>query len=233
MAARAEMLGDTGANHPDHWVGGLASPDLHAIVILFARDCGRTGTVPGHARGRRSPAVRASRCCPRWTSRPRRRSTTRTITSATGTACRSRRWRDRARRRRPAPVRRSRPANSSWDIPTRKAHRSGLPQPEVLSRNGSFLAYRRLEEHVGCLPRVPAAERCDARGAGAGGGEAHGTVAKRSAAGAGAGPGRSRDCRGPAAEQRLQLRQGRPARLRGAARLAHPADESRGTRGPT
>ena len=23
---------------PEHWVGGLASPDLHAIVILFARD---------------------------------------------------------------------------------------------------------------------------------------------------------------------------------------------------
>ena len=38
MVARAEMLGDTGENHPDHWVGGLASPDLHAIVILFARD---------------------------------------------------------------------------------------------------------------------------------------------------------------------------------------------------
>src|SRR5262244_2009693 len=38
MAARADILGDTGANHPDHWVGGLASPDLHAIVILFARD---------------------------------------------------------------------------------------------------------------------------------------------------------------------------------------------------
>src|SRR5688572_9630130 len=38
MAHRATILGDTGANHPDHWVGGLASPDLHAIVILFARD---------------------------------------------------------------------------------------------------------------------------------------------------------------------------------------------------
>src|SRR5438105_5900745 len=38
MAARAEVLGDTGANHLDNWVGGLASPDLHAIVILFARD---------------------------------------------------------------------------------------------------------------------------------------------------------------------------------------------------
>src|SRR3954447_20826746 len=38
MVARAEMLGDTGANHPDRWVGGMASPDLHAVVILFARD---------------------------------------------------------------------------------------------------------------------------------------------------------------------------------------------------
>ena len=38
MAARAEMLGDDGMNAPEHWVGGLASPDLHAIVILFARD---------------------------------------------------------------------------------------------------------------------------------------------------------------------------------------------------
>src|SRR5271154_6718782 len=38
MAARAETLGDTGANAPEHWVGGVGSPGLHAIVILFARD---------------------------------------------------------------------------------------------------------------------------------------------------------------------------------------------------
>src|SRR3954462_15536836 len=38
MVARAEMLGDTGENRPGNWVGGLASPDLHAIIILFARD---------------------------------------------------------------------------------------------------------------------------------------------------------------------------------------------------
>src|SRR5256885_12703195 len=38
MVARAEMLGDTGEHHPDNWVGGLASPHLHAIVILFAGD---------------------------------------------------------------------------------------------------------------------------------------------------------------------------------------------------
>src|SRR6202030_4185775 len=43
MVARAEMLGDTGSNHPDNWVGGLASPDLHAIAILFARDAAERG----------------------------------------------------------------------------------------------------------------------------------------------------------------------------------------------
>lgn len=38
MAARAEILGVTGANHPEHWLGNLASPELHAILVLFARD---------------------------------------------------------------------------------------------------------------------------------------------------------------------------------------------------
>src|SRR5881275_2920053 len=38
MAARAEILGDSGANHPKNWVDNIASPDLHAIVILFAKE---------------------------------------------------------------------------------------------------------------------------------------------------------------------------------------------------
>src|SRR4030095_17010154 len=38
MVARAQMLGDTGANHPDNWIGGLARPRLPAIPILLARD---------------------------------------------------------------------------------------------------------------------------------------------------------------------------------------------------
>ncbi|MFZ0150501.1 MAG: hypothetical protein WAM72_19620, partial [Xanthobacteraceae bacterium] len=38
MAARSQVLGDTGMNHPDNWVGGLVGPRLHAIAILFARD---------------------------------------------------------------------------------------------------------------------------------------------------------------------------------------------------
>ena len=38
MAARAEALGDSGVNAPENWVGKLASPEMHAIAILFARD---------------------------------------------------------------------------------------------------------------------------------------------------------------------------------------------------
>ena len=38
LAARASIVGATGHNAPEHWVGQMASPDLHAIVVLFARD---------------------------------------------------------------------------------------------------------------------------------------------------------------------------------------------------
>jgi deferrochelatase/peroxidase EfeB len=38
LAARAAIVGFSGENHPDHWDGKLADPSLHAIAILFARD---------------------------------------------------------------------------------------------------------------------------------------------------------------------------------------------------
>ncbi|MDT0550881.1 peroxidase, partial [Streptomyces sp. DSM 41529] len=37
MAQRATILGDTGEAAPEHWLGGLAGEDLHAIAILFSR----------------------------------------------------------------------------------------------------------------------------------------------------------------------------------------------------
>ena len=93
MAARAEVLGDTGANHPDHWVGGLASPDLHAIVILFARDVAeRERCVREHQQyaaqfpGRDSPLDAGPGGDPAVRI-------TRTNTSAIATGCRSRRSR--------------------------------------------------------------------------------------------------------------------------------------------
>jgi hypothetical protein len=82
MAARAEVLGDTGANHPDNWLGGLASTDLHALVVFFARDVVSASIVSGSTRGtpRSSAAWRRSRT---WTWRQPRHTSTRTTTSAT------------------------------------------------------------------------------------------------------------------------------------------------------
>ena len=77
----------------------------------------------------------------------------------------------------------------------------------------------------GRVSRLPARARQDPRGAGARGGEAHGPLAQRRAAGARAGQGRSGARRGHAAQQRLQLQGNGPARVRGAAWLALPADE--------
>ena len=127
--------------------------------------------------------------------------------------------------RRRARARRSRPASSSSATTTKPARPGICPQPEVLSRNGSYMAYRRLEEHVGGFREFLQRERQDARGAGAGRGEAHGPLAQRRAARARPRARRSGARRRPAAQQRLQLQGTGSARLRRAARLAHPAHE--------
>jgi Dyp-type peroxidase family len=150
MAARAEVLGDTGANHPDHWVDGLANPDLHAIVILFARDVAeREHCVMEHEQyALRFPGVeRVSvldlEATPPFDyphdhfgyhdrlSQPTIEGTGEVPTPGSG-----------------APLKAGEfflgyPDEAGTVVP--------LPQPEVLTRNGSFLAYRRLQEHVGAF----------------------------------------------------------------------------------
>src|SRR5438034_550425 len=148
MAARAEMLGLTGANHPQHWKGGLASADLHAIVILFARD------VPERERCRIEHAKFLSQCAgvevlssldleaippldyahEHFGYRDR---LSQPVIDGTGDQ--------------PAPG--SGPPIKAGEFflgyPDEFDAQPVLPQPEVLSRNGSYLAYLRLEEHVG------------------------------------------------------------------------------------
>jgi Dyp-type peroxidase family len=147
MAARAEVLGDMGANHPDKWVGGLATPDLHAIVILFARDVAeRERCVREHQQyAVRFPSVQALSTLDLEATPP--------LEYAHDHFG----YHDRLSQ----PV-----IEGTGDVPTPG---SGAPlkagefflgypdeagithvfQPEVLSRNGSFLAYRRMQEHVG------------------------------------------------------------------------------------
>jgi Dyp-type peroxidase family len=38
MAARASLLGDYGDSDPSTWEGGLGSPDIHAVVMISAKD---------------------------------------------------------------------------------------------------------------------------------------------------------------------------------------------------
>jgi Dyp-type peroxidase family len=148
MVARAEMLGDTGPNHPDNWVGGLASPSLHAIVILFAADeAAREQSVMEHKKfiaQCKDIEVLSSldlQAVPPFIyahdhfgyrdrlSQPVIEGTDEVPTRGSG-----------------APLK---PGEFILGYPDEFGPPANLPQPEILSRNGSFMAYRRLQEHVG------------------------------------------------------------------------------------
>ena len=148
MAARANILGITGANHPDLWRGGLASSDLHAIVVLFARD------VPERERCRLEHARYLEKC-----------EGVQLLSSLDleGTppfdyAHEHFGYRDRLSQPviegmgvEPTPG--SGPPIKAGEFflgyPDEDGAGARLPQPEILSRNGSYVAYFRMEEHVG------------------------------------------------------------------------------------
>src|SRR6516164_11626957 len=148
MAARWQAIGDTGSNHPDNWVGGLAGPKLHAIAILFARDAAdREHSVREHqALLARTPGVKVLSSLDLEAVPPfdhvrehfgyRDRLTTPEI-EGTGIE--------------PTPGSGS-PIKAGELIlgyHDEESPPASLPQPEILSRNGSYVAYRRLQEHVG------------------------------------------------------------------------------------
>lgn len=148
MVARAEVLGDTGGNAPSQWIDQTPSPDLHAIVVLFARDEAERarGVVEHEQLIATCPGVEVLSGLDVGAIPP------------FGYAHDHFGYRDRLSQ----PV-----IEGSGDVPTPGSgeplkagefllgysDESGvdipLPQPEVLFRNGSFMAYRRLQEHVG------------------------------------------------------------------------------------
>ena len=149
MATRAEILGDTGANHPDHWTGGLASPDLHGIVILFARDVAeRERCVREHQKySERFPGVEALSTLDLEATPPLeyahdhfgyRDRLSQPVVEETGEV--------------PTPGSGGalKPGEFFLGYPDEADVTQSL-EPEILGRNGSFLAYRRLQEHVGAF----------------------------------------------------------------------------------
>ncbi len=150
MAARAGALGDTGANDPDNWVGGLADPDLHAIAILFARTeeererCVREhDTFLAETVGVKVLSWLDLEATPPFDHAHDhfgyRDRLTQPEIDGTGVE--------------PSPG--SGPPLQAgefilgYDDELGPVH--GLPEPAILSHNGSFMAYRRLEEHVGAF----------------------------------------------------------------------------------
>ncbi|AKS34024.1 Dyp-type peroxidase [Mycolicibacterium goodii] len=147
MAARASILGDTGVNAPEHWSGGLAGADLHAIAILFARtddQCRRSieehDRLLAHTDGVRSLSHLDLNATPPFDhahdhfgfrdrlSQPVMKYSGEEPTPGSGDALE--------------------PGEFVLGYPDESGPAANLPQPEVLSRNGSFMAYRRLQEHV-------------------------------------------------------------------------------------
>jgi deferrochelatase/peroxidase EfeB len=150
MAARAEILGLTGANHPEHWRGGLASADLHAIAILFARD------VPERERCRIEHEKFLTQCAG-----------VEVLSSLDLEAIppfdyAHEHFGYRDRLSQPViegvgeePMPGSGPALKAGEFflgyPDEEGSGAKLPQPETLSHNGSYLAYLMIEEHVGAF----------------------------------------------------------------------------------
>ena len=151
MAARAEILGATGKNHPDHWLGELANPALHTIVVLFARDVAERErckqehnrylsqiggvdvlstldleAIPPYDRGAHEHFGYRDRL-----SQPVIEGAGDEPTPGSGSPIKA--------------------GEFFLGYVDESGEQPASPQPEILSRNGSYLAYLRMEEHVGAF----------------------------------------------------------------------------------
>lgn len=150
MAARAQMLGDTGINHPDNWEDKITSEDLHAVVILFAKDKEeRDRCIKKHDEYLKdNPGVEIMSSLLIEAVPPfdyvhehfgyRDRITTPAIEGIGIEATPG-----------------SHPPSKAGEFFLGYPDESGViplqPQPEILSKNGSFLGYRKIQEHVGAF----------------------------------------------------------------------------------
>jgi deferrochelatase/peroxidase EfeB len=150
MAARAQMLGDTGQNHPDNWEDKITSEDLHAVVILFARDkAERERCIKQHDEYiKDNPGVEILSSLLIEAVPPldyvhehfgyRDRITTPVIEGMGIEAT-------------PGSNAPSKPGEFFLGYPDEAGVIPVQPQPEILSKNGSFLGYRKIREHVGAF----------------------------------------------------------------------------------
>ncbi len=150
LAARAALLGITGAGHPEHWDGGLTAPEFHAIVILFARDVAeRDRCEHEHAEylarigGVRLLSSLDLEALPPY-GEPREhfgyldRLTHPSIEGTNDPPT-------------PGSIREVKAGEFFLGYTDESGAMPASPQPEGLTRNGSYLAYLRMQEHVGAF----------------------------------------------------------------------------------
>ena len=147
MTSRSKILGDTGRNAPENWVGGLAGDDVHAIAILFSRtdeqcriSIANHDELLAQTDGVRSLSHLDLNASPPFNyahdhfgyrdrlSQPVMKGSGEEPTPGSGAALE--------------------PGEFILGYPDENGPVGDLPQPEVLARTGSYMAYRRLEEHV-------------------------------------------------------------------------------------
>ena len=149
MAARASLLGDTGESSPENWESPLGTADVHVVIVALSPDAERLGATLERARKtyRDLPGVTAI-----W----------RQDCHALPTEKEAFGFRDGISH--PAVEGSGIPGTNPKEKPLKAGEfvlgypdESGvlprMPQPEILGRNGSYVAFRKLHQRVALFRR--------------------------------------------------------------------------------
>jgi len=149
MAGRADVIGTTGKNNPEHWIGGVQTPDLHAVIMLFARDAAeRDRCAREHRHFLQECGVEVLSSLDLAALPPYDRAhehfgyrdrLSEPVIEGSGFAPT------------PGSGRPLKPGEFFLGYPDETGLQPAIPEPGILSRNGSYVAYIRLEEHVGAF----------------------------------------------------------------------------------
>jgi Dyp-type peroxidase family len=149
MAARAEILGDTGESSPEHWEKPLGSPDVHVVITALSPDAEHLEAAIKSARktyeqSQGITAIWRQDCHVRTGEREAfgfRDGIGHPAIEGSGIPCSNPH---------------ERPLKAGEFVlgyPNEMGDASPLPQPEILGRNGSYVVYRKLHQLVAAFRR--------------------------------------------------------------------------------
>lgn len=157
MASRAAALGDTGESAPEHWEGGLGTDAIHALVAVNALDRdalaarigwldGTVARAPGVAvvwrqDGARLPTFREHFGFADGYGQPAIEGNDATPVPGQGTPERGGAWRT------------VKPGEFLLGHVDEEGALPPAPSPDVLGRDGTYVVYRKLRQHVGAFRR--------------------------------------------------------------------------------